>query len=192
MSKRKKAKQLSFNNFKVIGWLILGLGAFSIVSQLTPNFIAAMLLAALIGLAGYFGLRIRGAQKASKQKEKERAALAALGVDNALQLSPVQYEKFCGLLLEAQGWRVTFTAVTGDKGADIIASKQAKPKTVFQCKQWTNSVGVASVQEVHAAKAYYEAEAAVVVSTAKYTKGAIELAAKTGVILLSDKELTAY
>ena len=120
--------------------------------------------------------------------EKRKQVLFTMGATNPMQLSPKQYERFCGLLLEKNGWSVQYTKATGDQGADIIAEKNGN-KIVIQCKQWTNSVGTKAVQEAHAARAFYSANSAAVGSTATYTSGASDLARMTGVRLLNHNQL---
>ncbi|WP_077272777.1 restriction endonuclease [Acidithiobacillus caldus] len=122
-----------------------------------------------------------------KRKELKERLLAA-GTDNPMQLTPIQYEKFCAALLENNGWTTELTSRVGDYGADIVATKGTE-KVVVQCKQWTKSVGVKAVQEVHSAISYYKADKGIVVSTAGYTHAARKLALNTGIILLSHNDL---
>lgn len=124
----------------------------------------------------------------SVRTQKKKQILLAMGANDPMQLSPEQYERFCGLLLEKSGWSIQYTKATGDQGADIIAERNGK-KMVVQCKQWTKSVGTKAVQEAHAARAFYSAHSAAVVSTASYTSGATDLARMTGVSLLSHNQL---
>lgn len=127
----------------------------------------------------------------TEKKRKIKQALLDMGASNPMQLSPQQYEQFCGTLLERSGWQVQYTKCTGDQGADIIAHKGGE-KVVIQCKQWSSSVGVQAVQEVHAACTYYKADKAVVVSTADYTSGAKELAKRANISLVGHEELSNY
>ena len=125
-----------------------------------------------------------------EKAKKVKAALLEMGASNPMQLSPQQYERFCGALLEQNGWKVQYTKRTGDQGADIIAEKPGQ-RIVVQCKQWSSSVGVHAVQEIHAACSYYRAHKGIVVSTTDYTSGAKELARRVGVTLLGHQDLIA-
>jgi restriction system protein len=107
-----------------------------------------------------------------------RNALLAFGARTPLQLNPVDYERFCALLLQQKGWKTRDTRVTGDFGGDIVA-RRGKVKIVVQCKRYSSPVGVKAVQEVHAAKAYYQADKTAVMTPIGFTKAARELAAKT-------------
>lgn len=94
------------------------------------------------------------------------------------------YESYVGYKLAFGGWsEVTYTPLTGDYGADIIANDKDGKKTCIQCKRYENSVGVEAVQEVLAAKQYYNAERAIVATNSVLTSQAHNMAQKTGVEL---------
>lgn len=112
-----------------------------------------------------------------------RAALFATGVSDPMQLSPTDYEEFCAMLLARQGWTVQTTKVTGDYGADILARARGHV-LVVQCKRYAKPVGVACVQQVHAARAYYSGDLGAVMATRGFTRAAEELADRTGIMLL--------
>jgi HJR/Mrr/RecB family endonuclease len=60
---------------------------------------------------------------------------------------------------------------------------------VVQCKLYGQSVGNSAVQEVIAAREYYQATIAIVVSNATYTNSARQLASMANVILLHHDEI---
>ena len=94
------------------------------------------------------------------------------------------YESYVGYKLAFFGWsEVTYTPLTGDYGADIIANDKDGRRTCIQCKRYENSVGVEAVQEVLAAKQYYNAERAIVATNSVLTSQAHNMAQKTGVEL---------
>ena len=89
-----------------------------------------------------------------------------------------------GYKLAYVGWSdITFTPVTGDYGADIIATDKDGLKVCIQCKRYDNPVGIDAVQEVIAAKQYYGANRAVVATNSVMTQQACNIAQKTGVEL---------
>lgn len=100
----------------------------------------------------------------------------------------VEYEVQCADLLKASGWQANTTAASGDQGADIIAQK-AGVKVVIQCKRYSGSVGNKAVQEAHAAKTHYNATKAIVISNARYTRSAKELANSLNVLLLHHDQI---
>jgi restriction system protein len=100
----------------------------------------------------------------------------------------VEYESLCCQILQQAGWKASKTPGSGDQGADIIA-ENGEIKAVIQCKHYDSSVGNKAVQEVIAAKIYYGATHAVVVSNNTFTHSARSLAAGAGVILLHHDDL---
>lgn len=98
------------------------------------------------------------------------------------------FEHSCAEVLRNCGWDVRVTPASGDFGADLIA-KSGRRIVAIQCKRYMGTVGVAAVQEVHAAKTFYEATHSVVVSLRGYTKAAIVAAEKVGVMLISYEQL---
>ena len=79
------------------------------------------------------------------------------------------------------------TPSTGDQGADVILLIEGI-KIVIQAKRYTGVVGNAAVQEVFAAKEYYEADYAMVVTNSRYTPAAYTLAGKIGVELVTSQD----
>ncbi|GMA65677.1 restriction endonuclease (plasmid) [Alicyclobacillus fastidiosus] len=93
--------------------------------------------------------------------------------------------------LSKKGWRIDTTKKTGDFGADLIGRDPMGKKVVIQAKRWKSKVGVDGVNQVIAARAYYQADRALVVTNQYLTKAAYELAQRTGVEVWSRKRLSA-
>ncbi len=111
------------------------------------------------------------------------AEAADLPEEDAPPEDGIGYEQFCLGRLKAAGWRAHPTPASGDQGADIVATR-GRIRLVVQCKRYGKPVGNAAVQEAAAARRYWEADAAAVVSNAGFTPAARKLAAATGVALL--------
>lgn len=84
--------------------------------------------------------------------------------------------------------RVEVTKASGDQGADIIFEID-RHKVVIQTKLYSGSVGNDAVQQVYAAKRYYMATVAVVVSNSKFTKSAADLAESLDVLLIHEDDV---
>lgn len=112
-----------------------------------------------------------------------------LNVDNHLKkLVPAMngetYETYVGYKIAYSGWSdITYTPVTGDYGADIIATDKNGDKVCIQCKRYDHPVGIEAVQEVIAAKQYYGAKRAVVATNSVMTAQARNMAQRTDVEL---------
>ena len=119
-----------------------------------------------------------------------RVRAAELSAENkpAAGISPVGYEAYCAEILRKAGWSATLTKRSGDQGADVIAER-GHFRVVLQCKLHSQPVGNGAVQEALAAKLFYRADAAAVVSNAAYTPSAQQLAGMAHIPLLHDSQL---
>ena len=97
--------------------------------------------------------------------------------------TPADFEGYCSELLQTFGFAVTRTGGSGDQGADLIARRDGV-SVVVQCKLQVKAVGNSAVQEVGAARQFYNTQLACVVSFAAYTASARQLAKKLNVHLL--------
>ncbi len=99
-----------------------------------------------------------------------------------------RYEALCHRLLEAAGWIVSTTPVTGDQGADLIADGSDQ-RVVIQCKFHAKPIGNKAVQEAYTARNMHGADHAVVVSNNSFTRSAMQLARANEVLLLHHDQL---
>ena len=99
------------------------------------------------------------------------------------------FERYCANVLAENGFRnVQVTQGSGDQGVDIIAYKE-DIKYGIQCKCYASDIGNRAVQEVFAGKAFYQCHVGVVLTNRYFTKSAIELASRNGVILWNRDKL---
>lgn len=101
---------------------------------------------------------------------------------------PLEYEQWCSEFLTKNGWQSRRTSASGDQGADIVAEK-AGISVVIQCKLYSIPVGNKAVQEVAAARSFYDADFAVVVGRSGFTSSAKTLSKSTRVLLLHHLDL---
>lgn len=118
--------------------------------------------------------------------EDSRANLTDLNT-----MSGYDYEAFVGNIFEDCGWHVEATKGSGDQGADVIAERDGL-RIVVQCKLYASTVGNKAVQEVFAARSFYDCDYACVVSNSTYTPSARKIAERTGVQLLHHDELPEW
>lgn len=98
------------------------------------------------------------------------------------------YEFWIAARLSQVGWSAEVTQGSGDQGVDIVASIEGL-SVAIQCKRYSGSVGNKAVQEIMAGMTYYRMNHAVIISTGKYTKSAIDLARTANVHLLSHNDI---
>ncbi|MCK4887724.1 MAG: restriction endonuclease [Planctomycetes bacterium] len=109
-------------------------------------------------------------------------------VDDIDHLNGFEFEEFIGDMYRKAGYKVTVTKKSGDQGADLIIEKDGV-STAVQTKKYSGSVGNSAVQEVVAAMKYYDCDKSMVITTAKFTKSALELAGRNGVELIDKNGL---
>ncbi|HEU0014787.1 MAG TPA: restriction endonuclease [Longimicrobium sp.] len=107
---------------------------------------------------------------------------------DAAAATPDEYELHCARVLRLHGWDARVVGGAGDQGADVVAAR-GRFRVAVQCKLVARPVGNGAVQEVIAGKAMHHAQAAAVVSPARYTRSAQDLARLAKVVLLHDTEL---
>lgn len=105
-------------------------------------------------------------------------------------LSPYDYEKQVAQSLSEMGWNTQVTKASGDQGCDVLAVK-GRARVAIQCKYYSKPIGNKAVQEINAAKSYYDANYAAVVSNQSYTPAAKLLATKLQVALLHHSQLNS-
>ena len=100
----------------------------------------------------------------------------------------ILFEQRCIEKLKQLGFnKVQATPIT-DYGADIVAYYNGA-KYIFQCKYWKHKQGVSAVQEVLAAKQFYQADRCAVISHAGYTDQAYKLAKPNFILLINEEVL---
>lgn len=112
-------------------------------------------------------------------KFRLRRKLRDIDID---KMDGTSFEILLMLIFRNLGYRVSLVGGAGDYGADLIMKRYGR-KIVVQAKRYKNNVGVHAVMEVHAARRYYRATDAIVVTTAYFTKNAKNLADGCGVRL---------
>lgn len=99
-------------------------------------------------------------------------------------MSGSEFEQWVAKQEQAKGYRVTNIQDSYDFGVDVISVRRHNLKVAIQCKRYSSNVGIAAVQQVFAAKAYYDCDRAEVWTNAGFTRSAITLADKLNVTLI--------
>lgn len=93
------------------------------------------------------------------------------------------FELYCAKLLKNNGYeKVQITQSSGDFGADIIAYHN-RVKYAIQCKCYSSDIGINAIYQISGGTKYYNANLGVVLTNQHFTKQAMELANRIGVIL---------
>lgn len=121
-------------------------------------------------------------------KTRHGAKLRKAGIKEIDQMTGEEFEQFLGELFKKRGFKITYTSISGDYGADLIL-RDGDEKIALQAKRYSGNVGVKAVQEVIGAVKMYDADEAWVVTNSYFTKQAIKLAEINDVYLIDRDEL---
>ncbi|MDQ0196865.1 restriction endonuclease [Paenibacillus wynnii] len=155
--------------------------AFGFVGFMISKSLYGVVVGVILGLAMVFSImRYIGNKRAERLKMS--------GIDDIDKMDGVQFEKYLGHLLRAQGYKAEVTKAAGDYGADLLIQKDGK-KIVVQAKRYSKNVGIKAVQEAQAAIAHYGATEAWVISNSDYTTAAYDLANSNRVKLINREAL---
>jgi HJR/Mrr/RecB family endonuclease len=105
------------------------------------------------------------------------------------KMTGLDFETYVARVLQHNGFEsIRGTPVTGDQGADLIATKDGK-KIIVQAKRYEGTVGNKAVQEVLSAVAFYGGDQGWVITNSTFTTSAKQLAQRTGIILVDGHDL---
>ena len=119
--------------------------------------------------------------------EKRKGRYIEDKVDTS-NMTGVEFENYLMSLLKNMGFEASGTPTTGDQGADVIASKNGKT-FVIQAKRHSKPIGNKAVQEVLAARNFYNGDSGVVVTNNSFTPSAKALAVRNDITLISGREI---
>lgn len=119
----------------------------------------------------------------AKQQKRSPRRKKGYSMHKLDTMDGIVFEKFTCDILVANGFEYAKnTKASWDFGVDVVAVKD-NVKYAIQCKRYSNPVGIEAVQQVYAGRDYYGCNVAVVFTNQYFTKSAIMLADKIGVVL---------
>jgi restriction system protein len=136
-----------------------------------------LLLGALAGI---------GSRRAAR-----RQALRYASAGNIDAMDGTRFEHYVEEVMLSSGYRVTHIGKVGDFGADLVVEREGRT-SVVQTKRYSNSVGVGAVREAAAARAFYHADHAIVVTNSVFTGPAYQLARANQVLLWDRHKLADF
>lgn len=110
--------------------------------------------------------------------------------DSVESMTGAEFEQYVASTLRNHGWSAEVTKTGADQGLDVLARKGALVVAI-QCKRYAQAVSNGAIQEVHAARSFYDANRACVITTSRFTRSAHDLATKLDVKLLHYDDLDA-
>lgn len=143
-------------------WIFVMLIALLLIEHINPIVCSCVCIC-----TGIFLIRAKSTTIKRKYKHSKLAQID--------KMEGKQFEEYLAVQFRKKGYRVSLTPDTNDYGADLVMTKGRK-KYVVQAKRYKGKIGNSAVQEIVAAKAYYNAKHAMVVTNSFYSYNARELA----------------
>jgi restriction system protein len=142
---------------------------------------AARPLPVASGEAAARDINIRDLANANRDEVKRRL------LTELKNLSPVQFEHFCKVLLQQPNFQITVTKPSGDEGIDGYGEYQqgaVKLKSAFQAKRWKDSaVGRPDIDKFRGA-IQGEYDHGVFITTSRFSPQAVEASYRRGAITI--------
>lgn len=120
--------------------------------------------------------------------KKKITRIKKSGIQDIDQMDGFQFEYYLNELFKSNGYSSKVTKSRGDYGADLILKKNGSTIAV-QAKRYSKAVGIKAIQEIAAARGFYKADKAWVVTNNTFTKHATTLAQSLGVELIDRDKL---
>lgn len=159
------------------GVVVLMVGAR--LSGPTGNLLFLGFVAAVVGFVG-----VLGRHKAARREAQERSEAVPLDA-----LTDAEFHQRLQAAFQHVGYTVYHLGSRGDYGADLVLDVPGF-RTVVHAKQWYATVGPEAVREVVASRAHYNAQYAIVVTSERFTDGALTLA-RSSAVEMWDRERLA-
>lgn len=119
---------------------------------------------------------------------RDRYFLARARLEDVDEMTGWEFERWLQSIFRQRGFSVMRTPYRGDFGADFVLTWNGM-RIAVQAKRSRRPVGVSAIQEVVAAKAYYDCERAMVVTNGYFSDQALILARSNEVMLRDRDEL---
>lgn len=152
---------------------------------------AILLIIVIIAFFYVIGNSINESNK-QKQGYQTDSFSGANSIEEIDNMDGHEFEYWCAEVLRRNGYsNVTVTRGSGDQGVDVLAERGGT-KYAVQCKRYSSDLSNTPIQEVYAGKDFYGCQIGAVMTNSHFTKGARELAEKTGVLLWDRETLIRF
>ena len=104
------------------------------------------------------------------------------------QMEGFEFEEYVAKLFQRFGFSTNVTKKSGDFGCDVLLEKNGD-RIAVQVKRSTSTVSLNAVQEIVASLKKYDARIGVVITNAKFSKSAKQLAKSNDVVMINGNAL---
>ncbi|MEK4565050.1 restriction endonuclease [Alkalihalobacillus sp. FSL R5-0424] len=176
MSKKKQNQSIIYDFNKLIFLSFIG------ALFLFPYYRFVLIIGLILFLITPFIFRYTRELANTKKLQKS-------GIREIDQMNGVQFEHYLKALFLGLGYKPTVTKASYDFGADVILNGSKQIVIQAKCYSANNNVGIDAVQQIYAAKAFYKADEAWVVTNRYFTPSATQLAGSCQVTLIDRDKL---
>lgn len=124
-------------------------------------------------------------------KHMRRKAFENVSLFEIDRMSGVDFENFVAHLYEKRGYAIRKTALSGDFGVDLIATRGDK-KIAIQVKRYSGSVGRSAISDAVAGMVHYKCSSCAVVTNSFFTKMATQIAQTNRCQLVDRAQLVKF
>ena len=166
-----------------------------ILADFLPTALSVLiLLGVLLLLGGALALLARHWQRQRKQQALRQLYAQRQTLRSLQALDPLAFERFVGALFEQEGYRVAFTARSGDEGVDLWLTRPGGQRLPVQCKRYADEYRIGSpvLQTFSGAMRKALAFEGYFVTTSTFTPAASTWAASEGIHLVDGPALLAW
>ncbi|MDF2272563.1 restriction endonuclease [Streptomyces coacervatus] len=153
-------------------------------------YVVGVVVAAAVGGLGWWLWRtdriLRGRDRAWRQQDAVAAGRRSLAEVDAM--TGTEFEELVAALCRRDGCReVRCVGGPGDQGADVVGRLPDGRAMVVQCKRYTPSsvIGSREVRELLGSKVHFGADVAVFVTTTRFSRQALEVVVKDGIVAVN-------
>lgn len=191
MARRRRRRNTGL--IKLAWWAVLAIVAVGLI-QATHGLIV---LALLLGVTGWFGLRLYRKNQARAVRAAHQQHQLSLGADlgRLFTVSPTEFEQIVGQVLQGLGYsQVEHVGRTRDRGIDLWCTDPDGRRTAVQCKQYAvgNKVGGPAVRNLIGAAGQGRSHHAMLVATSSFTAEAVIAAQSTSMTLIDGPTFVAW
>jgi CxxC-x17-CxxC domain-containing protein len=158
--------------------------------QFLQNVLTVVIPALIVIVAGTFLLAYL--KRFTFDMTSRRFVNASRRIGDLQRMTPTEFEHFCRMLFEKQGYKVHVTAPQNDGGVDIVGAKEGV-RIVAQCKRYASrNVGRPALQQFYGTFEDNRAERGYFLTTSNFATMAREFAASKPITLIDRKELARW
>lgn len=182
--KRKASYDQIFLALGVLAALLAATKALTVSPTLIGWSLTVLIMVGLLVVAAVFTMVL-------VQRQNRQRRVRIIRLEHIDTMTGIAFERYVGQLLEFQGYKVSYTKVTGDFGVDIIA-KRLGERYAVQTKRVSSILNQEPIREVVAGMKRHNCTQSMVVTNRSFNQFAKTLARSNDCTLVDRSELAKW